>query len=60
MNALLFSLGIILVCVVLLAVVTRHMVKTVMKMYDELLDWSLMNYGINRKNKEDNNDSDRT
>lgn len=63
MVALLFALGIIGLCVVLLAVVTRHMVNTIMNMYNDILDRSLYNYGIDKvtkKHKEDTNDSDRT
>lgn len=52
MTALLFSLGIILVCVTLMFIVCRHMVNTMMKMYDNLIDNYLDNYGITN-NKED-------
>ena len=59
MTALLFSLGIILVCVVLIAFTTRHMVNTVMRLYDDLLEDRLENYGIQKgqrhKYKEDDN-----
>ena len=75
MTALLFSLGLIGLCIVLIVFMVHHMVDTVMKLHDDLLDERLGNYGINliderlnkyginkvsKKYKEDNNDSDRT
>ena len=63
MTALLFTLGIIVLCIVLLVFTVHHMVDTVMKLHDDLLDERLGNYGINKvskKYKEDDNDSDRT
>lgn len=63
MTALLFSLGLIGLCIVLIVFTVHHMVDTVMKLHDDLLDERLGNYGINKtskKYKEDDNDSDRT
>ena len=59
MTALLFSLGLIGLCIVLIVIMVHHMVDTVMKLHDDLLDERLGNYGI-KKYKEDDNDSDRT
>lgn len=63
MTALLFSLGLIGLCIVLIVVTVHHMVDTLMRLYDDVLDDRLGNYGINKvskKYKEDDNDSDRT
>ena len=63
MTALLFSLGLIGLCIVLIVVTVHHMVDTVMKLHDDLFDERLDKYGINKaskKYKEDDNDSDRT
>lgn len=63
MTALLFSLGLIGLCIVLIVVTVHHMVDTLVKLYDDVLDDRLGNYGINKvskKYKEDDNDSDRT
>ena len=63
MTALLFSLGLIGLCIVLIVFTVHYMVDTVMKLHDDLLDERLGNYGINKvskKYKEDDNDSDRT
>lgn len=63
MIALLFTLGIIVLCIVLLVFTVHHMVDTLMRLYDDVLDDRLGNYGINKvskKYKEDDNDSDRT
>lgn len=59
MTALLFSLGIVALSLVLIVFTVHHMVDTVMKLHDDLLDERLGNYGI-KKYKEDDNDSDRT
>lgn len=59
MTALLFALGIVALSLVLIVFTVHHMVDTVMKLHDDLLDERLGNYGI-KKYKEDNNDSDRT
>ena len=59
MTALLFALGIIALSLVLIVFTVHHMVDTVMKLHDDLLDERLGNYGI-KKYKEDDNDSDRT
>ena len=55
MTALLFSLGLIGLCIVLIVITVHHMVDTVMKLHDDLLDERLGNYGI-KKYKQDNND----
>lgn len=63
MTVLLFTLGIIVLCIVLLVFTVHHMVDTLVKLYDDVLDDRLGNYGIDKvtkKYKEDNNDSDRT
>lgn len=63
MTALLFALGIVALSLVLIVFTVHHMVDTVMKLHDDLLDERLGNYDINKiskKYKEDNNDSDRT
>ena len=63
MTALLFSLGIVALSLVLIVFTVHHMVDTVMKLHDDLLDERLDKYGINKvskKYKEDDNDSDRT
>lgn len=63
MTALLFALGIVALSLVLIVFTVHHMVDTVMKLHDDLLDERLANYGINKvskKYKEDDNDSDRT
>ena len=71
MTALLFALGIVALSLVLIVFTVHHMVDTVMKLHDDLLDERLDNYGINliderlgnygiKKYKEDDNDSDRT
>lgn len=63
MTALLFSLGIVALSLVLIVFTVHHMVDTVMKLHDDLLDERLGNYDINKvskKYKEDDNDSDRT
>lgn len=63
MTALLFALGIVALSLVLIVFTVHHMVDTVMKLHDDLLDERLSNYGINKvskKYKEDDNDSDRT
>lgn len=63
MTALLFALGIVALSLVLIVVTVHHMVDTVMKLHDDLLDERLGNYDINKvskKYKEDDNDSDRT
>lgn len=63
MTALLFALGIVALSLVLIVFTVHHMVDTVMKLHDDLLDERLGNYDINRtskKYKEDDNDSDRT
>lgn len=75
MTALLFALGIVALSLVLIVFTVHHMVDTVMKLHDDLLDERLGNYGINllderlgnysinkasKKYKEDDNDSDRT
>lgn len=59
MTALLFALGIVALSLVLIVFTVHHMVDTVMKLHDDLLDERLSNYGI-KKYKEDDNDSDRT
>lgn len=59
MTALLFALGIVALSLVLIVFTVHHMVDTVMKLHDDLLDERLGNYGV-KKYKEDNNDSDRT
>ena len=63
MTALLFALGIVALSLVLIVFTVHHMMDTVMKLHDDLLDERLDNYGINKvskKYKEDDNDSDRT
>lgn len=63
MTALLFALGIVALSLVLIVFTVHHMVDTVMKLHDDLIDERLDKYGINRtskKYKEDDNDSDRT
>lgn len=63
MTALLFALGIVALSLVLIVFTVHHMMDTVMKLHDDLLDERLSNYGINKiskKYKEDDNDSDRT
>lgn len=63
MTALLFALGIVALGLVLIVFTVHHMVDTVMKLHDDLLDERLGNYDINKvskKYKEDDNDSDRT
>lgn len=63
MTALLFALGIVALSLVLIVFTVHHMVDTVMKLHDDLLDERLGNYEINKvskKYKEDDNDSDRT
>lgn len=63
MIALLFALGIVALSLVLIVFTVHHMVDTVMKLHDDLLDERLGNYDINKvskKYKEDDNDSDRT
>ena len=59
MTALLFALGIVALSLVLIVFTVHHMVDTVMKLHDDLIDERLGNYGI-KKYKEDDNDSDRT
>ena len=59
MTALLFALGIVALSLVLIVFTVHHMVDTVMKLHDDLLDERLGNYGI-KKYKGDDNDSDRT
>lgn len=59
MTALLFALGIVALSLVLIVFTVHHMVDTVMKLHDDLLDERLGNYGI-KKYKEDDDDSDRT
>ena len=59
MTALLFALGIVALSLVLIVFTVHHMVDTVMKLHDDLLDERLGNYGV-KKYKEDTNDSDRT
>ena len=59
MTALLFALGIVALSLVLIVFTVHHMVDTVMKLHDDLLDERLSNYGV-KKYKEDDNDSDRT
>lgn len=59
MTALLFALGIVALSLVLIVFTVHHMVDTVMKLHDDLLDERLGKYGI-KKYKEDDNDSDRT
>ena len=63
MTAMLFALGIVALSLVLIVFTVHHMVDTVMKLHDDLLDERLGNYDINKvskKYKEDDNDSDRT
>lgn len=63
MTALLFALGIVALSLVLIVFTVHHIVDTVMKLHDDLLDERLGNYDINKvskKYKEDDNDSDRT
>lgn len=63
MTALLFALGIVALSLVLIVFTVHHMVDTVMKLHDDLIDERLGNYSINKvsqKYKEDDNDSDRT
>ena len=63
MTALLFALGIVALSLVLIVFTVHHMVDTVMKLHDDLLDERLGNYDINKvskKYKEEDNDSDRT
>lgn len=63
MTALLFALSIVALSLVLIVFTVHHMVDTVMKLHDDLLDERLGNYDINKvskKYKEDDNDSDRT
>ena len=63
MTALLFALGIVALSLVLIVFTVHHMMDTVMKLHDDLLDERLGNYDINKiskKYKEDDNDSDRT
>lgn len=63
MTALLFTLGIIVLCIVLLVFTVHHMVDALMRLYDDVLDDRLGNYGVDKvskKYKEDTNDSDRT
>lgn len=63
MTALLFALGVVALSLVLIVFTVHHMVDTVMKLHDDLLDERLGNYDINKvskKYKEDDNDSDRT
>ena len=59
MTALLSALGIVALSLVLIVFTVHHMVDTVMKLHDDLLDERLGNYGV-KKYKEDDNDSDRT
>lgn len=59
MTALLFALGIVALSLVLIVFTVHHMLDTVMKLHDDLLDERLGNYGV-KKYKEDDNDSDRT
>lgn len=59
MTVLLFALGIVALSLVLIVFTVHHMVDTVMKLHDDLLDERLGNYGV-KKYKEDDNDSDRT
>lgn len=63
MTALLFALGIVALSLILIVFTVHHMVDTVMKLHDDLLDERLGNYDINKvskKYKEDDNDSDWT
>ena len=63
MTALLFALGIVALSLVLIVFTVHHVIDTVMKLHDDLLDERLDKYGINKvskKYKEDDNDSDRT
>ena len=63
MTALLFARGIVALSLVLIVFTVHHMVDTVMKLHDDLLDERLGNYDINKVSKkyeEDDNDSDRT
>lgn len=63
MTALLFALGIVALSLVLIVFTVHHMVDTVMKLHDDLLDERLGNYDISKvskKYKEDDNDSDWT
>lgn len=56
MTALLFTLGIIALCIVLLVFTVHHMVDTLMRLYDDVLDDRLGNYAIDKvskKHKED-------
>ena len=59
MTALLFALAIVALSLVLIVFTVHHMVDTVMKLHDDLLDERLGNYDINKvskKYKEDDND----
>ena len=63
MTALLFALGIVALSLVLIVFTVHHMVDTVMKFHDDLLDERLSKYDINKiskKYKEKEKDSDRT
>lgn len=58
MTALLFALGIVALSLVLIVFTVHHMVDTVMKLHDDLLDERFGNYGIDKaskKYKDDNN-----
>ena len=51
MTALLFALGIVALSLVLIVFTVHHMVDTVMKLHDDLLDERLGNYGIDKVSK---------
>lgn len=56
MTALLFTLGIIVLCIVLLVYTVHHMVDTLMRLYDDVLDERLGSNNIDeirKKYKED-------
>lgn len=56
MTALLFTLGIIVLCIVLLVYTVHHMVDTLMGLYDDVLDERLGSNNIDeirKKYKED-------
>lgn len=59
MTALLFTLGIIVLCIVLLVFTVHHMVDTLVKLYDDVLDDRLGNYGVNKACKKSVSTADR-
>lgn len=51
MTALLFTLGIIVLCIVLLVYTVHHMVDTLMRLYDDVLDERLGSNNIDEIRK---------